>query len=128
MKRGQTEITFKGMKSLGFRDVWSASLLQSELFKELFLKDIHRSRRIMLLDTMYSYSSGCGLMLLPLLLLDFMMSFKGDIVYMLVSGANKREAGVKGRGLKGKGVKTVYFVQRAVPTEQHEISEDNFEV
>lgn len=65
---------------------------------------------MMLLDTMYSYSSGCGLMLLPLLLLDFMMSFKGDIVYMLVSGANKREAGIKRRGLKGKGVKTVYFI------------------
>lgn len=45
-----------------------------------------------------------------------------------VSEANKGEAGIKRRGLKGKGVKTVYFVPRAVPTEQHEISEDNFEV
>lgn len=99
--------------------------------KSFFLKDIHRSRRIMLLDTMYSYSSGCGLMLLPLLLLDFMMPLRGDIIYMpnqQVSGANKREAGIKRRGLKGKGVKTVYFVPRAVPTEQHEISQDNFEV
>lgn len=70
-------------------------------------------------------------MLLLLLLLDFMMSLRGDIIYMLnqqVNGSNKREAGIKRRGLKGKGVKTVYFIPRAVPTEQHKISEDNFEV
>lgn len=70
-------------------------------------------------------------MLLPLLHLDFMMSLRGDIIYMLnqqVSGANNSEAGIKRRGLKGKGIKTVYFIPRAVPTEQHKISEDNSEV